>query len=108
MLCKSVLDALERYSKGHLNFINVNTTFCTSSKTFHWFNTTELVPIRQVEVIHEVTIVTFFAHFKYKAEYLFCVAEAAKTLGTAHQAKHVVQTSQKLLTIALYSYGISI
>lgn len=55
MLCRSVLDTLVKHSK--MNFINSNTSFCTSSKTFQWFNTTELVTVRQVEVIHEVCIV---------------------------------------------------
>ncbi|XP_077298708.1 leucine-rich repeat domain-containing protein hfw [Arctopsyche grandis] len=54
ILCQSVLDALKKHGE-HLKFMNTNSTFCSSSNTFHWFNTTELVSIIQVELIHELS-----------------------------------------------------
>lgn len=51
MLCTSVAEAIKRQE---LNFNNRNETYCLSSKTFHWFNSTEQVPLTQVETINEV------------------------------------------------------
>lgn len=49
--CSHLFDALKR---SEINFKNKNETYCLSSKTFHWFNSTELVPLAQVESVYEV------------------------------------------------------
>ncbi|KAJ8931229.1 hypothetical protein NQ314_015890 [Rhamnusium bicolor] len=45
MLCSSLMDTLKR---TEINFNNDNATFCLSSKTFQWFNSTERLPLSQV------------------------------------------------------------
>lgn len=51
LLCSHLYDALKR---TELHFKNENETFCLSSKTFHWFNSTELVPLNQVISVHQL------------------------------------------------------
>ncbi|XP_044766431.1 protein halfway [Coccinella septempunctata] len=52
ILCSSVLDALKR---AELFFSNGKQTYCSSSKTFHWFNTTEHLPLIQIIGLHELS-----------------------------------------------------
>lgn len=49
LLCSHLVDALKR---TELHFNNENDTFCMSSNTFFWFNSTELVPLNQVVSVH--------------------------------------------------------
>ncbi|KAK4872493.1 hypothetical protein RN001_014522 [Aquatica leii] len=51
LLCSHLVDALKR---TELHFNSENETFCLSSNTFHWFNSTELVPLKQVVSVHEL------------------------------------------------------
>lgn len=51
MLCKSVLELIER---GTVNFLDVEATFCLINQTFHWFNTTDMMPLRQLERIKQL------------------------------------------------------
>ncbi|KAJ3629863.1 hypothetical protein MTP99_014228 [Tenebrio molitor] len=51
MLCLNLFDALQR---TELHFSNINNSFCFFPKTFHWFNSTEFVPLTQVIGIHEL------------------------------------------------------
>ncbi|XP_023311646.1 protein halfway [Anoplophora glabripennis] len=51
MLCTSLLDTLK---KREVNVSNEDVTFCLSSKTFHWFNSTEKLPISQVQGLLEI------------------------------------------------------
>ncbi|XP_045464504.1 protein halfway isoform X2 [Harmonia axyridis] len=52
ILCSSVLDALKR---AELFFNNYNETNCSSSKTFHWFNSTEHLPLIRIIGLHELS-----------------------------------------------------
>ncbi|RZC36656.1 halfway [Asbolus verrucosus] len=51
MLCTNLFDALKR---TELHFSNIQNTFCLAARTFHWFNTTEFLPLSQVIGIHEI------------------------------------------------------
>lgn len=51
MHCSSVVNAVER---GEIDFKNKNDTYCLSSKTFNWFNSTEKIPLSQVENLQNV------------------------------------------------------
>ncbi|XP_025836803.1 protein halfway [Agrilus planipennis] len=51
LLCTNLYDT---FKKTDIRFNNKNNTFCLSSRTFHWFNSTEQVPFNQVETIHKV------------------------------------------------------
>lgn len=54
--CDSVLDLMtkSRSAKYKLYFAKYNETFCASSLSFHWFNSTEKVALSQVEIINKV------------------------------------------------------
>lgn len=54
--CDSVLDLMtkSRSAKYKLFFTKYNETFCASSLSFHWFNSTEKVALSQVEIINKV------------------------------------------------------
>ncbi|KAK9496736.1 hypothetical protein O3M35_013025 [Rhynocoris fuscipes] len=47
--CHSVNDLIG--VSNHLNFNNRNSTFCLTSQSFHWFNSTSLVSLEQVELL---------------------------------------------------------
>lgn len=49
--CKSLMDAM---NNTELHFVRGNETFCLFPKTFNWFNTTEQIPLRQVETYNEL------------------------------------------------------
>lgn len=46
MLCKSVLESIER---GGVHFVDPDATYCLSNQTFNWFNSTDSIPLRQLE-----------------------------------------------------------
>lgn len=46
MLCKSVLESIER---GGVHFVDPDSTFCLTNQTFNWFNSTDSIPLRQLE-----------------------------------------------------------
>lgn len=52
ILCSSVQYIM---SKDDIFFENENSSVCLSSTTFHWFNSTEQVPISQVKLLQEVS-----------------------------------------------------
>lgn len=45
MLCKSVLETIER---GGVHFEDLDKTYCLSNQTFNWFNSTDSIPLRQL------------------------------------------------------------
>ncbi|XP_055297922.1 protein halfway isoform X2 [Sitodiplosis mosellana] len=51
MLCKSVLESIER---GNVTFIEADSTSCLMNQTFQWFNSTDLLPIRQLEKMKQL------------------------------------------------------
>ncbi|XP_027836855.2 protein halfway isoform X1 [Aphis gossypii] len=54
--CSSLLELMERSrnAKYKLYFKKYNETFCMSSLSFHWFNSTEKVALNQVEIINKL------------------------------------------------------
>lgn len=46
ILCKSILESTER---GGVTFVEPDSTYCLMNQTFHWFNSTDKIPLRQVE-----------------------------------------------------------
>lgn len=57
--CSSLLELMERSrnAKYKLYFKKYNETFCMSSLSFHWFNSTEKVALNQVEIINKVKLI---------------------------------------------------
>jgi len=58
--CDSIVDLMTKSriaSSYKLVFINSNQTFCASSLSFHWFNSTEKVTLSQVKIIDQVKCV---------------------------------------------------
>lgn len=51
MLCKSVLESIER---GGFHFVDPDKTFCLSNQTFNWFNSTDRIPITQLERMRQL------------------------------------------------------
>lgn len=51
MLCKSVYDSIER---GNVTFIEADSTFCQTNQTYHWFNSTDPMPIRQLDIMKQL------------------------------------------------------
>lgn len=51
MLCKSVLEAIER---GGIQFVEPDATSCLRNETFDWFNTTDTIVISQLERIKQL------------------------------------------------------
>uniref|UniRef100_A0A182N060 LRRNT domain-containing protein n=1 Tax=Anopheles dirus TaxID=7168 RepID=A0A182N060_9DIPT len=50
MLCKSLLDPL----KSGVKFKDPESTFCLTNRTFNWFNSTDSLPLHQLETIQRV------------------------------------------------------
>ncbi|KAF5279963.1 hypothetical protein FQA39_LY18184 [Lamprigera yunnana] len=50
LLCSHLVDALKR---TELHFKNENKTFCLSSNIFNWFNSTELLPLKELVNVQE-------------------------------------------------------
>lgn len=46
ILCKSIIESTER---GGVTFIEPDSTYCLMNQTFHWFNSTDTIPLRQLE-----------------------------------------------------------
>lgn len=51
ILCKPVLESIER---GNVTFIEVDSTYCLMNQTFNWFNSTDSLPIRQLERLKQL------------------------------------------------------
>uniref|UniRef100_A0AAG5DV96 LRRNT domain-containing protein n=1 Tax=Anopheles atroparvus TaxID=41427 RepID=A0AAG5DV96_ANOAO len=50
MLCKSLLESL----KSGVKFKEPESTFCLTNRTFNWFNSTDSLPLHQLEMIQRV------------------------------------------------------
>lgn len=50
LMCRSLMEAM---NNKELHFVRDSETFCLFPKTFHWFNTTELIPLRQVRTYND-------------------------------------------------------
>lgn len=46
MLCKSVLESMER---GGVHFFHPDSTFCLTNLTFNWFNSTDSISLRLLD-----------------------------------------------------------
>lgn len=57
MHCDDVLDLLKSLKnvKYKLNFAKHNVTLCTSPLSYHWFNSSEILALSQIEIINKVT-----------------------------------------------------
>lgn len=51
MLCKSVYDSIER---GNVTFKEADSTYCQTNQTYHWFNSTDPMPIRQLDIMKQL------------------------------------------------------
>lgn len=49
--CTMVLESIDR---GNVTFIGAEQTSCLSNQTYHWFNSTDPLPIRQLEKIKQL------------------------------------------------------
>lgn len=84
--CESILDLMKKSgnSKYKLNFVKHNETFCMSSLSFHWFNSTEKVALSEVEGIKKVkyihSIILYFL--------LFFFTQKRKKMNYVHFVKH--------------------
>ncbi|XP_026473562.1 protein halfway isoform X2 [Ctenocephalides felis] len=55
MLCKSVTETMNNTGPGGaINFNHVNETFCASSLKYQWFNSTEMITLRNVLFAHQL------------------------------------------------------
>lgn len=50
--CQTLLQFVTDYPL--VNFLNGDSTYCVSSKTFQWFNSTELVPVSQILILRNI------------------------------------------------------
>lgn len=46
MFCNSVFESIER---GNVTFIEADASYCSNNISYYWFNSTDLMPIRQLE-----------------------------------------------------------
>lgn len=51
MLCKNLYESIER---GNVTFIEADSTFCLTNQTYNWFNSTDSLPIRQLEKMKQL------------------------------------------------------
>jgi Leucine rich repeat len=58
MLCKSVLESIDRFK-----FVDPDSTFCLTNNSFNWFNSTDSIPLRQLELINSVSLLLFFKNW---------------------------------------------
>lgn len=49
--CHDIYQYINKTGDKQINFNRENETACSASKTWHWFNTTELVPLKQVRYL---------------------------------------------------------
>ncbi|KAJ8679556.1 hypothetical protein QAD02_015343 [Eretmocerus hayati] len=52
LLCHDIAQSINKTGENQIIFNRENETVCSSSKTFHWFNSTERVPLKQVRYIN--------------------------------------------------------
>lgn len=65
MLCKSVTETMNNTGPGGaINFNHVNETFCASSLKYQWFNSTEMITLRNVLFAHQVEETFIYLLFK--------------------------------------------
>lgn len=50
MLCKPVQESIER----GVIFVEPDSTFCLTNQTFNWFNSTDSIPLRQLELMKQL------------------------------------------------------
>lgn len=49
--CHDIYQYINKTGEKQINFNHENETVCSASKTWHWFNTTEQVPLKQVRYL---------------------------------------------------------
>lgn len=55
LLCHDIDQFINRTGEKQINFNRENETACSTSKTWHWFNTTEKFPLKQVRYLSLVS-----------------------------------------------------
>lgn len=54
--CHDIYQYINKTGEKQINFNHENETVCSASKTWHWFNTTEQVPLKQVRYLSLVIV----------------------------------------------------
>lgn len=70
MLCKSVLELMDR---GGMHFVDSEAASCLTNQTFDWFNSTDSIPLRQLEKLKQ-----FKMDCPYIPGYGNCTCEAER------------------------------
>lgn len=55
LLCHDIYQNINKTGENQIIFNRENETVCSSSKTWHWFNATAQVPLRQVRYLSSVS-----------------------------------------------------
>lgn len=53
LMCSSMSDLIAKWQNNNdsISFNNYNNSYCSSQRSFNWFNSTDLVPLSQVEIL---------------------------------------------------------
>ncbi|XP_015122047.1 protein halfway [Diachasma alloeum] len=54
LMCHDVYQSINKTGEKQIHFNRENETLCSASKTWHWFNTTEQVPLKQVRYLSQL------------------------------------------------------
>lgn len=87
MLCKSVLELMDR---GGMHFVDSEAAYCLTNQTFDWFNSTDSIPLRQLEKLKQLKM-----DCPYIPGYGNCTCEAERM-------PYEVRTSLALLFLFLH------
>ena len=64
LLCHDIYQNINKTGENQIIFNRENETVCSSSKTWHWFNATAQVPLKQVRYLSSVSLMLIYA-FKF-------------------------------------------
>lgn len=78
LMCRSLMDAM---NNTELSFIKESETYCLFPKTFHWFNTTEKIPLKQVKTYNEIEKKSCSDNCTCKAQRLDLIADKEPTFA---------------------------
>ncbi|XP_032457520.1 protein halfway isoform X7 [Nasonia vitripennis] len=56
LLCHDIYQNINKTGENQIIFNRENETVCSSSKTWHWFNATAQVPLKQVRYLSSITV----------------------------------------------------
>lgn len=78
LMCKSLVEVM---NTTKLHFLRGNETFCLLPKTFNWFNTTDQIPLNQVETYRELEKKTCSDNCTCKAQRLDLLPDKPPTFA---------------------------